>query len=395
MATTFPESDRRPATRLDRSHDRHQPVEPRRRRRRIRARRRRHDVEQAIAVGADGVQEMVAHDAAGAVRHPRPRRHRNPGAQGRAGTAALARAGQAAGRRHRRGGARRRDLQVLRRRSGAAHGGEKIDSDAPGHRRRGHARAARRRRGDHAVELPAGDSGLEDRAGAGVRQLRRLQAGRARAGVAVDARGHRPARRPAAGRAQPGDGPRLARSAPRSPSSPDIDAVSFTGSQDVGPVGRRRRGEDRRARAARDGRQEPAHRPRRRGSGDGGVDRGQRRVLPGRPALHRVQPADRDRGHSRSLRRGDDRAHEDARRRRRAEGRDGDRPRRRSAAARQEPRVRRDRQEGRRAAGARRRAAEARDRRLLHGAGAVHRHRRRRCASTRRRSSARWRRSSA
>ena len=38
------------------------------------------------------------------------------------------------------------------------------------HRRRGHARAARRRRRDHAVELSARDSGLEDRAGAGVRQ---------------------------------------------------------------------------------------------------------------------------------------------------------------------------------------------------------------------------------
>ena len=39
----------------------------------------------------------------------------------------------------------------------------------------------------------------------------------------------------------------------------------------------------------------------------------------------------------------------------------------------QEPRVRRDRQAGRRAARARRRAAEARHRRLLHGAGALHR----------------------
>ena len=49
-------------------------------------------------------------------------------------------------------------------------------------------------------------------------------------------------------------------------------------------------------------------------------------------------------------------------------------------------------QRGRRAAGARRRAAEARHRRLLHGAGALHRHARPRCASTARRSSGRSRR---
>ena len=85
-------------------------------------------------------------------------------------------------------------------------------------------------------------------------------------------------------------------------SSPDIDAVSFTGSQDVG-VGRRRRGQERRARAARDGRQESAHRARRRRSGDGGVGRGQRRVLPDRAALHGVEPPHRHRGHSRSVHR--------------------------------------------------------------------------------------------
>ena len=48
-----------------------------------------------------------------------------------------------------------------------------------------------------------------------------------------------------------------------------------------------------------------------------------------------------------------------------------------------------DRPQRRRAARARRRTPEARDRRLLHGAGDLHRHARRRCASTARRSSVR------
>ena len=83
----------------------------------------------------------------------------------------------------------------------------------------------------------------------------------------------------------------------------------------------------------------PLDRARRRRSADRGVGRGQRRVLSGRAALHRVEPADRHRGHSRSIRRGDDRAHEDARHRRRAEAGHRDRPGRRRPAAREEPRV--------------------------------------------------------
>ena len=98
-----------------------------------------------------------------------------------------------------------RDLQVLRRR-GAAPDGREARLRAARHRGRSHPRAGRRRRGHHAVEFSARDSGVEDRAGAGVRQLRRLQAGGARAGVAVDAGGHRAARGPAAGRAQSRDG---------------------------------------------------------------------------------------------------------------------------------------------------------------------------------------------
>ena len=50
--------------------------------------------------------------------------------------------------------------------------GETAALGAPGHRRRDHARADRRGRPHHALELPDRHSGLEDRAGAGLRQLR-------------------------------------------------------------------------------------------------------------------------------------------------------------------------------------------------------------------------------
>ena len=56
--------------------------------------------------------------------------------------------------------------------------------DRPRHRRLPLPRAARRGRPDHPVELPAPDGVLEARAGAGRRQLRRAQAGRADAGLA-------------------------------------------------------------------------------------------------------------------------------------------------------------------------------------------------------------------
>ena len=60
-------------------------------------------------------------------------------------------------------------------------------------------RVARRRRPGHPVELPAADAGVEDRAGAGLRQHRRAQAGRDdaadRAAVRRDLPAGRPARR--------------------------------------------------------------------------------------------------------------------------------------------------------------------------------------------------------
>ena len=89
----------------------------------------------------------------GALRGAGQDRQRDPGAQGRAGHAAGARRGQDQGRRHRRSDTRGADLQVLRRRVPAPVGrGAAVG--APRHRHRDHARAGRRGRPDHAVELP-------------------------------------------------------------------------------------------------------------------------------------------------------------------------------------------------------------------------------------------------
>ena len=62
--------------------------------------------------------------------------------------------------------------------------------------------AARRGRPGHPVELPAADAGLEDRAGAGLRQHRGAQAGRDHAADRAAVRRDLPAGRPAAGRGQ-------------------------------------------------------------------------------------------------------------------------------------------------------------------------------------------------
>ena len=87
---------------------------------------------------------------------------------------------------------------------------------------------------DHAVELPDGDSHLEDVPGAALRQHRRLQAGVRHAGLAPELvevleesgrptrrREHRPRRRPGGGRR-------------RSSSHPGVRLISFTGSSEVG-----------------------------------------------------------------------------------------------------------------------------------------------------------------
>ncbi len=120
---------------------------------------------------------------------------------------------------------------------------------------------------DHALELPDRHSRLEDRAGARLRQLRGLQAGRAGAGDArwalaeIISRAGVPA-----GRVQPRDGPRQRdrRCAGRPPGI-DADQLHRLGRRR--PAHHRdavaRRGEG----AARDGRQEPARGARRRRPG--------------------------------------------------------------------------------------------------------------------------------
>ncbi len=75
--------------------------------------------------------------------------------------------------------------------------GERVPSVRPGRRGRHHPRADGRGRPDHALELPARDPGLEDRAGAGLRQQGRAQARRPGAGLRLGARRH-----PAAARAR-------------------------------------------------------------------------------------------------------------------------------------------------------------------------------------------------
>ena len=168
----------------------------------------RAQAEQAIAAARAAFPKWSMTDAAGAARPARQDRQHHPGAEGGAGPAAVARGGQDPARGHRRGRPRRPDLQVLRRR-GAAHPGREAGLGPPRHRCRDHPRADRRHRPDHAVELPDRDPGLEDRAGAGLRQLRRVQAGRPGAGQRLGAgRDHRRCRR-ARRRVQPGDGPRL------------------------------------------------------------------------------------------------------------------------------------------------------------------------------------------
>ena len=306
------------------------------------------------------------------------------GAQGRARPPALARARQAARRRRRRGRPRRGDLQILRRRSAARRRREDRVGPA-GHRRRGHPRAARRRRRHHAVELPAGDSRLEDRAGARVRQHRR-QTRRAGPGVAVVARGHRAARRAAARCPQPRHGTR------------------FEARRGAGVVSRRGCDQLHGIAGCRPSVAAAAVKAGARVQ----LEMGGKNPLivlddadlatavsvavngayfPGRPALHGVEPADRHRRHPRSLRRRDDRTDEAARHRRCAEARHRDWAGRRRAAAGKNLEYFEIGQRGR-AARLGRRSPDARRRRLLQ-APAIFTDTPRRCGSIPRRSSVR------
>ena len=95
------------------------------------------------------------------------------------------------------------------------------------------------------------------------------------------------------GRARPRVGPRRRDRQRARRASDGVDAISFTGSVETGPRHRRGRARARRARAARDGRQEPARRARRRRPRDRRRLRAAGRLLLDRPALHRLEPADR------------------------------------------------------------------------------------------------------
>ena len=185
------------------------PSEHRRRRRRVHLRRPR-----AGGIGhrrrQGRLRRLPPQLPAAPLRGAGQDRHRDPGPQGGARPPALPRGGQDPARGHRRGRPGRADLQVLRRRGAARHRRDRALGPPRRHRRR-HPRAGRRRRPDHALELPDRDPGLEDRAGAGLRQLRRHQARRPRPGLRLGARRHHQPRRPADGRLQPRHGPRLGR----------------------------------------------------------------------------------------------------------------------------------------------------------------------------------------
>ena len=149
---TAASSDRRRVGGGHRGSGRHQSVRSERYRRHLCARRpgayRAGDRSRQGRVPGVGAQHPAA-----ALRSSGHRRRRDPQAQGGARRAAGARGGQAARRRHRRGGPRRPDLQVLRRR-GAAPCRRAGALGAAGRRGRHLPRAARRRRPDHALELP-------------------------------------------------------------------------------------------------------------------------------------------------------------------------------------------------------------------------------------------------
>ena len=125
---------------------------------------------------------------------PVPHRPHPAGARPRAGRARVARQRQADPR-----VARRRRARWSPRTSSTTPAGP-TSSSTPGFGA-GPA-AARRRRPGHPVELPAAHAGLEDRAGAGLRQHRRAQAGRDHAADRAAVRRDLPAGRPAARRRQ-------------------------------------------------------------------------------------------------------------------------------------------------------------------------------------------------
>ncbi len=139
--------------------------------------------------GARGVPGMGRGSIAGARRTSSTSRQRDPRAQGRAGRLLSREEGktlpEGIGEAMRAGHIFKffaGEVLRLARRARAV--------GASRRRRRDHARAGRRRRHHHAVEFSDRDSRVEDRAGAGLRQLRGVQAGRPGAGLRLGARRH-------------------------------------------------------------------------------------------------------------------------------------------------------------------------------------------------------------
>ena len=108
--------------------------------------------------------------------------------------------------------------------------------DDPRRRRRRHdlPRAARRRRPDHALELPADDRLLEGGAGAGRRQHDRAEARRADPADRARAREDRARGRAAGGRAQRRRRAGQSVCGRRLVEHPDVAKIAFTGSTEVG-----------------------------------------------------------------------------------------------------------------------------------------------------------------
>ncbi len=136
-------------------------------------------------------------------------RYRALGAARGTRPAVVARRRQDPAGRHRRGHPCGEYLQVLRR-GGLAPARRQAGLGTAWRGNRSHARAGRGGRHHRAMELPDGDSRLEDRTSPGVRQHGRVQARGARAGLRLGAGGDHQPRGIAGGSIQPGDGARFA-----------------------------------------------------------------------------------------------------------------------------------------------------------------------------------------
>ena len=228
---------------------------------------------------------------------------------------------------------------------------------------------------DHAVEFPDRDPGLENRAGARLRQLRRVQAGRSRARLrrtSCRTSSRTPVCRPACSTSSWAAARKSERRCSRTRM---CRRSSFTGSVSTG-----------RMVAASAVASTPMKKFQLEMGGKNplvvlddadlkiAVECAvQRRLLLDRPALHGVLAPDRDRRHPRQVRRRGHRAAEIAGRRRRLQEGHANRAGGRPEPARPGSQIHRDRRERRRQAALGRRTAQPREARLLSAAGALHR----------------------